>query len=517
MRASLQDCYGAFTIVLILAYQICVHADTDFARNESDQSNGSSSIKRVNSDEILSEDFQSLFEQRKFVQLLQRTQELLLNHDSDGNDLDSITYFAAASHYFVGNHRASHVLLSSFSSKFPNSQYLESSQFYFASNLIKLHWWRAASSALDDFIQRYPDSNHFSYALYDRASADYFFKDYNSCLNLISKLEEFNNDHQLNLRVKLLKGYALKGLGRLAESEGAFLIAKNKAELLRSPDATARALVNLIEVSAGQRRWRDSSSYYYIFMNGYKNSSHAINAAVAGIKMMEQLEKEDEVMGQFTEILSRISENANIKDLNDALSTYSAFVQERYGTQTILVQLGNLLGQCEGSPIVREALILAQLNVLEKYHPGNEQEIEVYYGEIIKEFDFKSLSIPAVLKLASYYIRNDAGLASELYHEALDRGNPRYESEAIFGIAKIQSLSGDQDKLRSSILGFRQVIELYGNVIVGEKSLSELDKLLENHKDLSDSEEVLMSRSELIALMSEPRRIANRKILKNES
>ena len=90
-------------------------------------------------------------------------------------------------------------------------------------------------------------------------------------------------------------------------------------------------------------------------------------------------------------------------------------------------------------------------------------------------------------------------------------------SEAIFGIAKIQSLSGDQDKLRSSILGFRQVIELYGNVIVGEKSLSELDKLLENHKDLSDSEEVLMSRSELIALRSEPRRIANRKILKNES
>ena len=114
-----------------------------------------------------------------------------------------------------------------------------------------------------------------------------------------------------------------------------------------------------------------------------------------------------------------------------------------------------------------------------------------------------------------YYLTNDQGLAIELYHEILGRGNSRYVSEAIFGIAKIQSLSADQKKLRSSIFGFRQVIELYGDVILGEESLSELDKLLENHKELSDSEEILMSRAELIALVSEPRRIANKKILRN--
>ena len=96
-------------------------------------------------------------------------------------------------------------------------------------------------------------------------------------------------------------------------------------------------------------------------MNGYKDTDYAISAAAAGIKMMKQLEKEDEVMGQFTEILSNISNNTNAKDLNDALSKYSTSVQERYGTQTILTQLSNFLGQCEGPPFVREALVLAQL------------------------------------------------------------------------------------------------------------------------------------------------------------
>ena len=72
-----------------------------------------------------------------------------------------------------------------------------------------------------------------------------------------------------------------------------------------------------------------------------------------------------------------------------------------------------------------------------------------------------------------------------------------------------------EKKLKSSIFGFRQVIELYGHVMLGEDSLSELHKLLENNKDLSDSEEILMSRAELMTLVGKPRRIANKKILRN--
>ena len=137
---------------------------------------------------------------------------------------------------------------------------------------------------MNDFIQSFPDSTHLADAFYDRASADYFFKDYNSCLNYIIKLEKINDDPHLDLRTKLLKGYALKKLARLAESEGAFLIAKNKARLIKSPQSIAKSLFNLIVVSADQGRWRDSSSYYYIFMNDFKDSIYAINAVVAGIR-----------------------------------------------------------------------------------------------------------------------------------------------------------------------------------------------------------------------------------------
>ena len=190
-------------------------------------------------------------------------------------------------------------------------------------------------------------------------------------------------------------------------------------------------------------------------------------------------------------------------------------VQKKYGTSNILMQLGNLLGRCEESSCVREALIFAQLDILEKHISENDQEIEVYYKEIMNEFNFQSLSVPALLKLASHYRSKDFTLATKLYREVLDRGSSRYEAEAIFGMAKIQSSSSDQTMLRSSILGFRQVVEMFGDVKLQEESLSELNKILECHNELSKSDEVLMSSSELIALVSMPRRVVNRKILRN--
>jgi|GEM_PF-3022419 len=511
MRVNRRYYYGVLTVVLHLACRICIHADTDSASERIDHPNGHLQIKQFKS----IEDFKLLFEQGDFQQLLNKTQEYLLSYESEDCDFDVVTFLAAVSHYHVGNHRAAHNLLNSFSTKYPDSNYLESAQFYSASNLIKMHWWRAGSSALNNFIQSFPDSTHLADAFYDRASADYFFKDYNSCLNYIIKLEKINDDPHLDLRTKLLKGYALKKLARLAESEGAFLIAKNKARLIKSPQSIAKSLFNLIVVSADQGRWRDSSSYYYIFMNDFKDSIYAINAVVAGIKMMQQMGNEDELMERFEEIVSSISPNTNVKNLSDVLLKYSTFVQKKYGTSTILVQLGNLLGRCEGPSFVREALILAQLDILEKHMPANDQEIEVYYREIIYEFNFGSLSVPALLKLASHYRSKDLSLANDLYREVLDRGISRYDSEAIFGMAKIKSLSSDQAELKSSILGFRTVIEIYGDVMLQEESLSELNKLIENHKELSESLEILMSNSELIALVGKTRRVVYRKILRN--
>ncbi|MDG1852577.1 MAG: hypothetical protein P8I97_00280 [Verrucomicrobiales bacterium] len=511
MRVNLRFYYGLLTVVLHLACQMYSHGDTGSSSKTIEHPIDHLQIKQSK----YIEDFKLLFEQGNFYQLINKTQDYLLRYEAEDCDYDVVTYFAAASHYHVGNHRAAHTLLNSFSNKYANSKYLESAQFYSASNLIKMHWWRAGVLALNDFIQNFPDSTHLADAFYDRASADYFFKDYNSCLNYIIKVEKVNKDPHLNLRTKLLKGYALKELDRLAESEGVFLIAKNKARLLQSSQSIAKSLLNLIVVSADQGRWRDSFSYYYIFMNDFKDSIYAINAAVAGIKMMHQMDKEDLAMKRFEEILFSVPSNVNVKGLNDALLKYAVFVQNRYGASTILVQLGNFLGRCEGPSFVREALVLAQLDILENFFPVNDQEIEVYYREIIREFNVESLSVPALLKLASHYRSKDLSLTSKLYSEVLDRGSSRYESEAIFGMAKIQSLSSDHAELKSSILGFRKIIEIFGDSRFQEESLSELNKLLESYKELSESDEILMNSSELIALVGKPRRVVNRKIWRN--
>lgn len=506
MRVNVRNYYGVLTMGLFVACQICANAESDHVADRINQPND----HKKNS----IEQFKFLFEQRNFTQLLEKSQKYLLELESEDRNFDAVIYFAAVANYHVGNHRATHTLLNSFSTKYPNSKYLESAQFYLASNQIKMHWWRAGSLALNRFIQRFPNSIHLADALYGCASADYFFKDYNSCLDCIVKVERINDDPPLDLRIKLLKGYALKEQGRLAESEGAFLIAKNRARLIDSSHSIARSLLNLIIVSADQKRWRDSSSYYYMFMHDFKDSVYAINAAVAGIKILEQMENEDAAMERFENILYSMT-TANAKHLNDALLKYSMSVQKKYGTSNILMQLGNLLGRCEESSCVREALIFAQLDILEKHIPENDQEIEVYYKEIMNEFNFQSLSVPALLKLASHYRSKDFTLATKLYREVLDRGSSRYEAEAIFGMAKIQSSSSDQTMLRSSILGFRQVVEMFGDVKLQEESLSELNKILECHNELSKSDEVLMSSSELIALVGMPRRVVNRKILRN--
>ena len=147
MRVNFLYYFGIFTVVWCFACLLCTHADSDFASNGIDSSKNQTPIKQSNSDKISIDHFQLLLEQGDFEHLLHKTQDYLLSYDSENLDFDVVTYFAAVSHYHIGNHRATHSLLNSFSRKFPSSLYLENAQFYSASNLIKMHWWRSGSLA----------------------------------------------------------------------------------------------------------------------------------------------------------------------------------------------------------------------------------------------------------------------------------------------------------------------------------------------------------------------------------
>ena len=109
MRVNFLYYFGVFTVVWCFA---CTHADSDSASDGIDRSKNQTSIKQSNSGKITTDHFQLLLEQGDFEHLLHKTQDYLLSYDSENLDFDVVTYFAAVSHYHIGNHRAAHNLLS---------------------------------------------------------------------------------------------------------------------------------------------------------------------------------------------------------------------------------------------------------------------------------------------------------------------------------------------------------------------------------------------------------------------
>ena len=411
------------------------------------------------------------FKSGDYPDTLRSARELAASAEPASEEQDAALFMEGASLYYLGRHEQAQAPLDRHRREFPTSRYAESAQYYSGSNLVKQMRWRAGGQALGEFLNQFPESLLVEFALYDRATAHYALGEYDQCIAIATRIENEFLYSKIRDRAAILRGDVLRKRGELAQSEAAFLSAKNAAESAGHPKVAARALRNLIEVSAGQGRWADSVTYYETFFQKYTTSSQAPAAALAGIEALKEQGKLETGFDRLEEVLVAMPEGTNARSLNKALRTYAIYYRERHGPEELLKRLGNLSSSGRGSSTLREQLIVARLEVLEAYFPERTAEIRVFYDEIRYRFERSQLSTPTVLKIANYMAKTDLQGAAIWYRELLSRPGSQLKDEATLGLAQVLAASSNSQKLAEAASLFRKVLEAYGSPGLEEEAV----------------------------------------------
>jgi len=422
-------------------------------------------------------ELEKLFTSGDYAASLKAARVLVASAEAGGEELDAAVFIEAASLYYLGQHAEAQAPLNRHRSEFPQSRYAESSEYYVASNRVKRRQWRAGADGLDAFARRYPESLLMEFVLYDLASARHALGDYDRCLELAQRIgDEFVYSKIID-RAAVLKGDVLKRRGEFAQSEAAFLAAKNAAEAADHPRVAARALRYLIEVSAAQGRWKDSAAYYETFFRKYSDSSQAPAAALAGLAVMKELGTLDAGLDRMEAVLVSTPEGVSARAHNRALRSYADYFRELHGPGALMRRLGNLSSSGRGSERFRQQLIIARLEVLENHFPERAAEIRVFYDEVRTRMARRDMSVPTLLKIGRHVAKSDLREGAVWFREVLARPGSDYKAEAALGLAKVLAASSDPAEMAEAAGEFRKVVESYGSPALEEEAVLGLARL----------------------------------------
>ena len=426
---------------------------------------------------------EEIFQSQDYAAAVEEARSLISGVAEGSPELDMAMFIEGVSLYYTGRHAEAQLPLDRHLMDFPLSNHARSAHYYAGSNLLKQSCWRIAGNVLDGFIHAYPDSALMDYALYDRATVHLALNEYQDCFSLAGRIEENFGDSAILDRAAVLKGEVLKRTGEMAQSEGAFIAAKNAAQRAGHAKVAAYALRKLIEVSGEQGRWADSAAYYDTFFLSYPRSSQALAAAVSGLPTLSKLNRTMVGLNRLEDRIIAINKERIPRNLDAALRVYARYFSELHGPEELLKRYRDLSMLTRENERLREALIIARLEVLETYFTGRDAEIDVFYDEIRSRFERKNLSASMVMKVARHVAEYDPGESVLWLSELIERPGVQGKDEAIVALAQVRATSGDPGQMKLARGGFQSFLKQYGSPALEETAVAGLARVSEQLED----------------------------------
>jgi outer membrane protein assembly factor BamD (BamD/ComL family) len=406
-----------------------------------------------------------------YARVCEDSRDLMAALPGDSPDLEALRFMEGLSLFHAGFHDEAQLALDRYLLDFPQGSNAESVLYHAGSNLLKRRCWRAAGRVLDEFPDKYPESVLMDQVLYDRATVYLALHEHEACYAATQRLTERFPLSPLIDRAAFLKGEVLKRTGKMARAESAFITAKKLASKQGNAKVAAHALCRLIEVACEQGRYDDAADYYAAFFRQYPGSSRSLEAASAGLPALEELGRIDFALNRMEDVIMAIPDNAAPQRLLAALGVYGRYFGGLHGFEGLIKRLRDLPMKTRGKHSLHEALIVARLEVLEKYFTGRDAEVEVFYDEIRSRLDRHNLSAHLILKVARHVARYDKQEAALWLVELLERPDIHCRDEVIVVLADVHASTGDTNHMRMARKGFESFLNTYATPRLMEQAI----------------------------------------------
>lgn len=425
----------------------------------------------------------SLFFAGEYEKSLQVAKKIFATVQENTEPHDICTFVLAGSHFYLGQFTEAQPLLDKHLEMYPESKFIMHSQYFQASNQVRLQEWKNAAELLGAFMEKYPDKGvniYLSNALFDRATCYFSEGEKPPALEAIEKIE---NDFPESMVVDMafnMKGNIYEADGKLDEAEQYYKRALVLAEKRGHSVVAGESLSNLVGMLGMEKidkkpnpRIKDAVPYYDKFMKDYSSSPYKPQVAVYGMPAMSAVGRLEEGLDNLQVTISDLAGKKNQTFLEEAVNEYSkAFLAKEGNTPEMLKDLyynfpGIDLADQRALALLRIAIIGVYEGAIQKaIAERNEDQkrkyesgIKTLFADLKNEYKPVDLSNTILLRLGDYLREKTSAPKQSVayYEELLSRPNKYGEFKARLGIADVLGLSDSKEDNQKAITQLNEV------------------------------------------------------------
>jgi TolA-binding protein len=423
----------------------------------------------------------SLFYEGEYETCIEVASAMIDTLEKGSKEHDICLHVLGGSYYYTGQFDKAQPLLDQHAEKYPESQFIEASLYFQASNLSRLQFWTKSAALLDAFFVKYPDPKtniFYPFGLYDRANCHYAEEEYDAALEKLTRLEtEFPNAEVMEMAMNL-QGNVQQSLKNRAAAEKAYLGALALSETRGTTTVSAEALYYLVAMLGEQKkgdkeinpRLKDAVKYADKFWKEYgKDSTYKTQMAVAQVAALDSVGRGEEALNRLRDVISEMATSGQTGSLEAAINSYTDAYLNKHSPEELKAHYYEFPGIRAGDKAARALLRIAIIGVFEEIAKKSEDEaakrraqamIKVLFQELKTDFSPKDLSNFILVNLGDYLRRNTASQREALpyYDEAISREDQSYRFAALFGRGDVYADSKVPADLDKAIADLSRVL-----------------------------------------------------------
>ncbi len=422
----------------------------------------------------------SLFFDGKYETSIEIASDIIENKKApeDTPEHDLALFVLGGSYFYTGQYDKAAPYIDQHVEKYPKSLFIQSSEYFQASNASRMQQWKKAAKLLDAFLAKYKDSGNRSYtplALYDRANAHYSEEEADAALQKLDLLIKEYPDSPVSDQAYNLKGNVLQGENNPEEAEASYIKALETAESKGNAGVAGEALYYLVAMlgeSSGKEpgpRVKDAVPYADKYWEKYSaDSPYRAQVAVAQVRAYNAVGRGEEALKRLQEVISSMAKLTEAVGLEAAINSYTEVYLETHTPEELKDHYYEFPGVSTQDKAARAILRIAIIGVFEGVAENKDDEakqraakamIQVLFQNLKTDFELKDLSNYILVKLGDYLRTNTSAPREALpyYDEALSRKELSYRFAALSGRADVYGQSTKDADLAKSLEDFELI------------------------------------------------------------
>ncbi len=389
---------------------------------------------------------------------------------------DLALFVLGGSYFYTGQYDKAAPLLDQHVEKYPESMFIQSSEYFQASNTARMQYWAKAAKQLDAFLAKYADSDNQAYtslALYDRANAHYTEEEPAAALEKLERVISDYPDSPITDQAYNLRGNVLQGEKEPEKAEESYLKALEIAEERGNDGVAGESLYYLVAMlgeDSGERV-KEAVPFADKYWEKYSEGSpYRAQVAVVQVRAFNEVGRGEEALERLQKVISAMAKNPEAVGLEEAINSYTEVYLESHTPEELKDHYYEFPDITTRDKAARALLRIAIIGVFEDVVKKSEDDeareraakamITVLFQQLKTDFDLKDLSNYILVKLGDYLRTNTSAPREALpyYDEALARQDQSYRFAALLGRADVFGRSKQDADLAKALEDFERIL-----------------------------------------------------------